>query len=127
MLASPKLRSRLMLSASTRNCVPLTLASSSTGPEALPGATRVSAVAGSCASNPHVQDAASSDSDRLNTGTGSPSGSRCRVTLLITKYTLRMGTTTDSPSGGSLWFSQKNSRWALAGASAANSRWPFGV
>ena len=36
MLASPKLRSRLMFSANTRNVVPLTLAASSTGPAAQP-------------------------------------------------------------------------------------------
>ena len=84
MLALPKMRSRLMLSASTRNGVPLTLATSSTGPEALP-ATSASAFAGSTASKPHAQDDASSDSERLNTGTGAPSDTRYRVTLLITK------------------------------------------
>jgi len=129
MLASPNTRSRLMLSASTRNGVPLMLATSSTGPPLLPGATRLAAAAGSSASKPHVQEAASSASERLNTGTGRPSGSRCSVTLLITKYTLRTGTTTGSPSGGggSMWFSQTNSKWLFAGDNAANSRWVLGV
>ena len=85
MLASPNVRSRLMLSASTRNAVPLMLATSSTGPDALPVAISDSAWAGSCASKPHVQDAESRASERLNTGTDTPSGNRCRVTLLITK------------------------------------------
>ena len=49
MLASPKLRSRLMLSASTRKVVPLTVATSSTGPDVLPGATKASALAGNTA------------------------------------------------------------------------------
>src|SRR5574337_149445 len=100
MLASPKMRSRLMFSASTRKAVPFTLASSSTGPDAAPGSIKDSALAGSDASKPQVQDAASSDSDRLNTGTSAPSDTRCRVTLLITKYSLRIGTTTGSPAGG---------------------------
>ena len=65
------MRSRLMLSASTRNEVPLTLATSSTGPDALP-ATSASGFAGSTASKPHAHDDASSDSERLNTGTGAP-------------------------------------------------------
>ncbi len=49
--------------------------------------------------------------------------------VVITKYTLRTVTTTGSPAGGggSIWFSQTNSKWLSAGANAANSRWVLGV
>ena len=47
--------------------------------------------------------------------------------LLITKYTLRKERPPSSPSGGgSMWFSQTNSKW-LAGANAANTGGPLGV
>jgi hypothetical protein len=92
MLASPKARSRLIDSASTRNSAPSTIATSSTGPSS--GSTSGRAVAGSTASKSQVQEPVSRDSARLKAGTAAPSGSRCKVTLWITQYTLRIGTTT---------------------------------
>ena len=54
---------------------------------ALPGRPTTLPSQGVVRRSPTSRDAASSASERLNTGTGKPSGSRCRVTLLITKYT----------------------------------------
>ena len=83
-LTSPKLRSRVRFSASTRKSVPLTWATSSTGGAPSAGAIKASAVAGSVASKPQAQESTSRLSDSEITGTGTPSGQRCSVTWFST-------------------------------------------